>query len=69
MSATVNIHGARKATARVSGSTEWLEIEARNGTTVAIFMPLAVAHAMADAFNASHAPEPGTLSPINGEDA
>jgi len=47
-----NLHDADHAEAMNSTGHTWLTIKAKNGDHVTIFMPLAKAQAMADAFNA-----------------
>lgn len=53
MTTTTTFHRPARAEAYGRNGTEWLQIENSSGSYVAIYMPFAVAKAMADAFNAA----------------
>ena len=59
MSATINLHHLKSVRAASAGNTtHWLEMESRDGSYVAVFMPYEVACAMADAFRAAREVKP-----------
>jgi hypothetical protein len=58
MTTSTAFHHATEAHAYISGDTEWLQIVSKDGSYVSVFMPIDVATAMADAFNAAMQPEP-----------
>ena len=52
----------------LDSGTAALNIVDGKGGEMIIFTTPAIAQGMADAFNANRAPEPGTASPINGDE-
>lgn len=64
MSITVNFHGIEKCEASELPNVEndVLKIHAKDGSLLNLYMPMAMAQAMADAFNRAKAHESGHLT-------
>lgn len=54
---SANLHNVAKVEAECSGSTAWLLLSDGDGNKFVAFVPLPVAEAMAQAFNAAKAQE------------
>lgn len=50
---SANLHDVRSVEAISGIGTSWLEVASAGGCRVAIFMPMEIARAMAEAFNAA----------------
>lgn len=55
MATTANMHGADYAEAHSSGGTAWVSVHSKDGDVFTMFVPMSVAQAAADAFNAAMA--------------
>jgi hypothetical protein len=51
MCMSANLHNVTRATAHRNGATQWLDVQAKDGSSVGIFMPYEDAQAIADIIN------------------